>query len=519
MDIALAKTESAGSADELIGYLDHPTSADIELVRSAYAFAHEVHAGHVRLSGEPYFNHLYATALALAEFGMGARTVSAGLLHDCIEDRGVSEEELNQRFGPEVLFLVKGVTKLGALKYRGAQRHVESLRRLFIATSQDIRVLIIKLMDRLHNMRTLEHVPTEKRKRIASETLEIYAPLADRLGMGTVKRDLEDLAFPHLYPVEYARTVELMRERKQAKEPYLEDVVAKLKKELATQNIKSFRTDYRRKGYYSLYKKLERKGGDIEKIFDIMAIRVIVPTMEDCYRVLGVVHGTWRPLPGKVKDYIALPKPNGYRSIHTTVFTHEAGPIEIQIRSEEMHREAQFGFASHLSYKEIQRGDRGVERRNRLWYRYLIPSLLHTRKVEQLVTGANIPRWVNELAVAHGPIVEGGGDQSFLEELKEDFFSHRVFVFTPKGDVVDLPLDSSPIDFAYAIHSDIGDHMSGAKVNGKLASLDTALKNGDIVEIEVKPASKPSKKWLEYVKTSMARKHIHNALQKNQRAT
>ncbi len=506
----------AGSADELISYLDHPTSADIELVRSAYAFAREVHEGHTRLSGEPYFNHLYATALALAEFGMGPRTVSAGLLHDCIEDRGVSEEELNTRFGPEVLFLVKGVTKLGTLKYRGAQRHVESLRRLFVATSQDIRVLIIKLMDRLHNMKTLAHVPAEKRTRIASETLEIYAPLADRLGMGTVKRDLEDLAFPHLFPKEYATTVELMKQKKQAKEPYLEDVVVKLKKELVAQGIRNFRTDYRRKGYYSLYKKLERKEGDIEKIFDIMAIRVIVPGIEDCYRVLGVVHSTWRPLPGKVKDYIALPKPNGYRSIHTTVFTNEAGPIEIQIRSEEMHREAQFGVASHLSYKEVQRGDRGVDRRNKLWYRYLIPSLLHTRRSEESKGAQTIPRWVTELAEAHGSIKEGD-DQSFLEELKDDFFSHRVFVFTPKGDVVDLPLDSSPIDFAYAIHSDIGDHMSGAKVNGKLASLDTALKNGDIVEIEVKPSSKPSKKWLEHAKTSMARKHIQNALQRNER--
>lgn len=487
-----------------------------EMIEKAYRFAEEAHRDHTRLSGDPYFIHLYETAKSLAELGMGPNTVIAGLLHDSIEDVGVTPETIQQEFSREVLFLVEGVTKLGALKYRGAQRHVESLRKLFVATSQDVRVIIIKLMDRLHNMKTLEHVRPEKRARIALETLEIYAPIADRLGIGKLKRDLEDLAFPWVYPQEYEEIKKLMDERKVKALRTMNGVQQKLRKELVKSGITNFRTDSRIKGLYSLWRKLDRKEGDIEKIYDLAALRVLVPTVGDCYRVLGVVHGLWRPLPGKIKDYIAFPKPNGYQSLHTTIFSGDGGIVEIQIRTEEMHREAQWGIASHIAYKQQSEG-RSVVPQTFLWLRSLIPGLRatppsplsHAAQFSE-AHAEDVPKWIKEIAQEQEHAYSDEGD--FLKRLKGDFFSHRVFVFTPKGDVIDLPIDSSPIDFAYAIHSDVGNHIAGAKVNGKLVSLDTKLKNGDIVQIETKNSSAPSSKWLEHTRTSMARKHIQQAL-------
>lgn len=514
MDQSLA---TYGTAQDLLAMLSKPSATDKALVSKAYNFAFDAHKAHERLSGEPYFNHLYATAASLAELDMDAATVAAGLLHDIVEDTPVTHAELEKEFGPEVTRLVDGVTKLGTLKYRGAQRHVESLRRLFVASSQDIRVIMIKFMDRRHNMQTLDHVPPDKRSRIANETLFIYAPLADRLGMGRLKGELEDLAFKYVYPDEYARMQEIMRESKIAREPQLEKIARSLKRALVEHNIQGYRTESRIKGYYSLFRKLERKDGDLEKIHDLLAIRVILGTVEDCYRALGVVHALWHPLPGKIKDYIAFPKPNGYRSIHTTVVTPEAGPVEVQLRTEAMHHDAQFGLASHLSYKEtVENGDRGEQKRNRLWYKQLIPSLLRTQPATPTGPEGNVPRWVSDLANAHEVETSEAGDL-FMQEIREDFFSHRIFIFTPKGDVVDLPLNSSPVDFAYAIHSEIGDHMAGAKVNGKLVALDTSLKNGDIVEIDTRPTAKPSAKWLEYARTTMARRHIQQYLGQRER--
>ena len=513
--IPMTKTETQ-SADELISYMSNPTEEEKAMVRKAYDFAKHAHRDHKRMSGEPYFNHLYATAKALAEIDMGARTISAGLLHDSIEDVGVTPEQIREEFGPEVLFLVEGVTKLGELKYRGAGRHIESLRRLFVATSQDIRVLLIKLMDRRHNMHTLEHVKPEKRLRIATETLSIYAPIADRLGMGRLKSELEDLSFKYVYPKEYDRIEQIMSESKLANEPKLEKVRNSLKRALGEHGVKNFRTESRVKGLYSLYRKLDRKGGDLDKIYDLQAIRVILGNVEDCYRALGVAHTLWHPLPGKIKDYIAFEKPNGYRSIHSTVMTPEAGPVELQFRTEEMHREAQYGIASHLAYKEEGSSpDRGQQKRERLWYRHLIPSLFNTNsqgRSEQ----RKAPKWISELAEAHTAETLTERD-TFMQEIQDDFFSHRIFVFTPKGDVIDLPIDSTPIDFAYAVHSEIGDRTARAKVNGKIAPLNAQLKNGDIVEIETKKNAHPTKKWCEYVRTTMARKHIHQALLRQQR--
>ncbi len=494
--------------NDILAAMKSTASADSALVTKAYAFAEKAHEGQKRYSGEPYFTHIAEVGFSIADIGMDAQTIAAGLLHDTVEDANVSEETIEQEFGKDVRVLVHGVTKLGALKYRGMERHTESLRKLFAATAEDIRVLIVKLMDRLHNAKTLEHVPAHKRERIALETLEIYAPIADRLGMSVIKTELEDAAFPFAFPDEYEKTLDLLKERKNENEARLEKLEKDAKRELATAGILSFRTEARIKGIFSLYKKLERKDWDITKIYDILALRIIVPTVADCYSALGMVHKHWRPVPGKIKDYIAFPKPNGYQSIHTTVYTGDGGAMEIQIRTEAQHREAQFGIASHLTYKEVQGYVEGTRGGGLEWIRQFIPLMRRTPVAEPEPQERTAPQWVKELAHAHGD----HKSEEYLESLKSDFFSHRVFVFTPKADVIDLPLGATPIDFAYAIHSEVANKMSGAKVNGKMVALDTALKNGDIVEIVTKPAGKPTRKWHDMAKTTLARKMIRQAL-------
>ncbi|HWB34004.1 MAG TPA: HD domain-containing protein [Candidatus Paceibacterota bacterium] len=510
------------SAQEIIAKMSSPTPEDKALVEKAYNFAAEAHKDHKRFSGDPYITHLAATAESLAELGMGAKTVAAGLLHDAIEDTGVKPETIEKEFGKEVLFLIDGVTKLGHLKYRGAERHRESLRKLLVATGKDVRVLIIKLMDRLHNMRTLEYVPEEKRKRIALETLEIYAAIAHRLGMGLVRRELEDLAFKWAYPEEYAEAQKLLTVKAKETQERLEEMTRMLRKELAKNDITDFETDYRVKGLWSLWQKLKRKGGDLSKVYDIAALRVVVNDVADCYRVLGLANNLWQPLPNKIKDYIAFPKPNGYQSLHTTVFAGDGGIVEVQIRTREMHRDAQFGIAAHVIYKE-RGGSQGNQGRGSSfdWIRSLLPGFRRTTKPEEAPSApkpsrvrygsASVPDWLsgledNELE-----------DPDFDTAVRGDIFSHRVFIFTPHGDVVDLPAQATPIDFAYAIHSDLGDHVAGAKVNGKLVPLDTELHNGDIVEIQTKKNAWPKSKWLDFAKTTLARRHIRNRLEGEQK--
>ena len=459
---------------------------EAEFLKKAYDFAEKAHSGQKRMSGEPYFVHPFETAKILASLGMDIQTIVAGLLHDVLEDTPTTEEEIQKNFGDDILFLIKGVTKLGTLKYRGHDRHVESLRKFFVAIANDLRVVIIKFADRLHNLRTLEFVSEDKRHRIALESIEVYAPLANRLGMGKLKGELEDAAFPFAYPKEYLEIEEIIKEKKGLYEKYLTEVSEKLKKELRKNNIKFFEIDYRIKHKYSLYKKLLRYEKDIEKIYDVVALRVVVDTIEDCYRVLGLVHSIWNPLPGRIKDYIAVPKPNGYRSIHTTIFTGMGGVAEIQIRTKEMHAEAAYGIAAHFAYKEF--GDKKSK------------------------NDKNKFKWIEELKELK---YSSEDPKNFIEHLKMDFFNSRIFIFTPEGDVVDLPEDSTPIDFAYSIHTDIGNHIFGAKINGKMSQIFTKLKNGDIVEIVTKKDSKPSSKWLEYVKTSAAKKHIKSYLEKN----
>ena len=504
---------------EIITAMSSRSPEDIALVEKAYAFSMKAHEGHKRFSGEPYFVHPSAVAKILAEYGMDATTIAAGLLHDAVEDGCIPREEVEKEFGKELIFIVDGVTKLGVHKYRGAERHAESLRRLLVATASDIRVLIVKLADRYHNMQTLQHVPEHKRSRIALETLEIYAPIADRLGMGKVKRELEDLAFPFVDPDAARHVAELRKLKTQETEEGLSKVQRDILKELAKKGLKNFHSDVRMKGVWSLHQKLKRKHDDINVIHDIAALRIVVSSIEDCYTTLGLVHSLYKPLPGGFKDYIAFPKPNGYQSLHTTVVTPNAGIVEIQIRTEEMHRRAMFGIASHMTYKQLGKGVEKLgkeEQKSKFsslsfsWVRSLVPSLMKISKKDggqKTVTTA--PKWLTDLAEAHTDIV---GSEEFVEGLKEDFFSHRVFVFTPQGDVIDLPADSTPIDFAYAIHSDLGDHLQGAKVNGKLVSFETKLGNGEVVEIIRRDSAHPSPKWLEFARTSLARRHIRAAL-------
>ncbi len=460
-----------------------PTTKEKDLLQKAYDVAFDAHKEQKRASGEPYFNHVFATARNLAEYGLDTTTIAAGFLHDTIEDTPVTEDEIRNQFGDEIVFLVNGVTKLGTLKYQGQQRHVESLRKFFIATAEDYRVVIIKLADRLHNAQTLEFVKPEKQKRIALETIDIYAPLAYRLGMGRMVGQLQDAAFPFAYPEEAQMVEDLMKQKKNLNQKYLEKVWRTLKTEMANHDINDLTTHQRVKGRYSLWKKLQRKQMDIEQMYDIVALRVIVPGIDDCYRVLGIIHSKWRPLPGRIKDYIALPKVNGYQSIHTTIFTGDGGIAEIQIRTKEMHEFAEYGYAAHHVYK--QRGS--------------------------TITDKHSLSWLKELKELEG----SGQDKDFLKELRTDLFEDRIFVFTPQGDVIDLPKDASVIDFAYAIHSQIGNEAESSVVNGKYSPLKRILHSGDIVEIKTNKKGTPSGKWLPYIKTSMARKHIEKYLKEN----
>jgi len=502
-------TEKDINIQALLDLVPAATKEDKKLIESAYIFARQAHQDQKRLSGKPYFFHTLQTAKYLAQIGMDATSIAAGLLHDTIEEGCATKTKIKEEFGGEVLFLVEGVTKLGKLKYQGLERHAESLRKLFVAMARDIRVIVIRLADRLHNIQTLEHLPEEKQRRIALETLEIYAPLANRLGMGKLKGELEDYAFPYIYPSEYEETKKLQKQKGTEHMKLLKKVDKALKRMMAEEKIPLITSDQRIKRLYSLFQKLKRKNKNIEEVYDIAALRLIVPTIEDCYRTLGIIHKRWKPLPGRIKDYIASPKTNGYQSLHTTIFTGDGGVIEIQIRTPEMHQQAEYGVASHISYKEKMSDE------NTMWVLRLLsaPFKKKNNNVSKRKASNNIdtPPWLKYLNTLQENIED---PQEFLQTLKSDFFDDRVFVFTPKGEVIDLPIGSTPVDFAYAIHTDIGDHMAGAKINGKLKSIDTELVSGDIVNIVTKKSSHPTRKWLDHTKTTLARRHIRATLQK-----
>lgn len=492
--------------DDIIRAMKSPSTEDQQAIQQAYDVAKEAHGVELRKSGDPYIIHPHAIAITLAELGMDRDTIIAGILHDTLEDTALTAEEIEEKFGATVRFFVESVTKLSKLKYHGLERHVESLRRLFVATANDVRVIIIKLADRLHNMQTIEYIePIEKRLRIALETKEIYVPVAERLGIGVVKAKLEDLAFKTLEPERYSEMERFLKERSETAKDALNKAVNDLRKALAEAGIRKFHTEARLKNVHSFATKLARKENDPDKVYDIFAIRVVVPTVEDCYRALGVIHTIWTPMPGRIKDYIATPKPNGYRTLHTTIITPHKLIMEIQIRSEEMQQESKFGIAAHFLYKNKNQNPEKLTASSWIW-KYL-PSLMRSRANGSKNPPADSPRWLKEL---NNAAEEFSTSTAFEQALREDFFAQRMFVFTPKGDVIDLPVGATPIDFAYAVHSNVGNTMIGAKVNGKMRVLGEPLENGDIVEILTKKSAKPNKKWLNFAKTSGAKHHIRN---------
>lgn len=454
--------------------------ADLDMIRLAYEFAADAHKGQMRKSGVPYIIHPLSAAYILAHMRIDPTLVTAILLHDVPEDTNRSLEDIEKNFGSEIAGLVRGITKLGKLKYRGVERYIENLRKMFVAMAEDVRVMIIKFADRIHNLQTLDALPQPKQYRVALESLEIFAPIANRLGMGEMKGQLEDLAFKYVYPKEYQRVIRIRDERLKGKEEFLKEMQRLAEMELKKANIHILSIHGRNKRLYSLFQKLSKKENDPTKIYDLVAIRIIVPSVSDCYAALGIIHNLWKPLKGRIKDYIAQPKPNGYQSLHTTVFGDDGEMIEFQIRTPEMHENAEYGIAAHWHYDE-----RGARRPKR-----------------------DI-RWVRELADIQHDILHRLSD---LEEIKVDFLQTRIFVFTPKGDVIDLPEGATPVDFAYHIHTDIGNKCSGAIVNDKIVSLDTQLQNGDVVEILTDKNKKgPNPDWLNFVKTHTARAHVKMA--------
>lgn len=460
-----------------------------ELIRRSAQFAKRAHKNQKRASGDDYFVHLIETAGRLARWKMGASCIAAGFLHDTIEDCGVNPSEIESLFGSDILFLIEGVTKLGTLKYREEKEGIESLRKMILAISRDLRVIFIKLADRLHNMKTLAYLPVQKQRRIALETLEVYAPLAYRLGMQGVAGELEDLAFPYTHPEQHTWLKKNVRESYEERDHYLRSVEPVVRQYLKKASIAPLSIDYRAKRLYSLYRKLFRYDMNLEQIYDLVALRIIVSTIEECYIVMGIIHQLWPPMPGRIKDYIALPKPNGYRSLHTTVFCVDNKPTEFQIRTMQMHEEAEHGAAAHWLYESRKESHQRSE-----------PHTL-TRELEWV---RQLKEWQNQFP----------GSKEFLEALKIDFFSDRIFVLTPKGRVVDLPAGATPVDFAYHVHTEIGNSCVGARVNGKIVTLDYQLQSGDVVDILTQKSKKPSENWLNFVKTDYAKKKIRTAVNK-----
>jgi len=467
----------------------HP-DPDLDVIKKAYVYSAKVHQGQLRKSGEPYLVHPLEVAGILAQLKLDESSIVTGLLHDTIEDTLATPEELTELFGPEVAQLVDGVTKLSKFSASATlsqeDKQAENFRKMIIAMAQDIRVILVKLADRTHNMRTLDHMKPEKQARIAQETLDIYAPLANRLGISWIKIELEDLSFKYLKPQEFAELSEKMTRRQKEREKYIEEVVEFIQGKLADHGLKA-RVQGRYKHLYSIYKKMKAHGIDFDQVPDIIAFRLIMPTIPSCYEALGLIHQLWKPVPGRFKDFIAIPKPNMYQSLHTTVIGPLSERVEVQLRTEEMHKIAEEGIAAHWAYKEgksvISKDDEKFA-----WLRQLM-------------------EWQQDLK----------DPKEFLETVKVDLFTDEVFVFTPKGDVRSLPRGATPVDFAYAIHSDVGGRCVGAKVNGKIVPLRYKLKNGDMVEVLTNPQAHPSKDWLTFVKTSRAQQRIRAFIKQQQR--
>ncbi|NLY10589.1 MAG: bifunctional (p)ppGpp synthetase/guanosine-3',5'-bis(diphosphate) 3'-pyrophosphohydrolase [Firmicutes bacterium] len=462
-------------------------SVNHDLIRRAYEFSKNAHEGQLRESGEPYFEHPFEVACILAELELDVETIVAGLLHDVLEDTSVTREQLKDEFGPQILMLVDGVTKLEQLPFKNTfERQAENLRKMIFAMAKDIRVILIKLADRLHNMRTLRHLSEERQKKIAEETLDIYVPLAHRLGIWTIKFEMEDIAFRYLWPEEYYALVNSISKKRKEREGELQNVMNIVKTKLDEVGI-NCDIQGRPKHFYSIYQKMRSQNKTLDEIYDLMAVRVIVDSVKDCYAVLGIIHTVWKPIPGRFKDYIAMPKSNMYQSLHTTVIGPNGESYEIQIRTWEMHRIAEKGVAAHWLYKEGQS-----------------KAQSYNHKIQWLREAVE---WLQEMK----------DPEEFMDSLKIDLFEDEVFVFTPKGDVKSLPKGSTPVDFAFDVHTDIGLRCVGAKVNSRIVTLDYELKNGEFVEILTSRHASPSQDWLNFVKTSKAKNKIRSWLKEERR--
>jgi len=463
-------------------------TADVELLRRAYVFSAFEHKGQVRHSGEPYLVHPLEVANILADMKLDVVAVAAGLLHDVVEDTLTTIERIGEHFGPEVAHVVEGVTKLGAIPFSSSEeRQAENFRKMLLAMVDDIRVILVKLADRLHNMRTLRFLPEERRVRIAQETSDIYAPIANRLGMSKVKNELEELSFKYLEPEAYESLRVKVELKGRAAESFTEDLKRTITVKLTEAQVPIVQIDSRIKRLYSIHQKLKRQKIDLDQVYDFIALRIVTDSVKDCYGALGIIHQTWSPVPGRIKDFIAMPRPNGYQSLHTSVISDRGFPFEVQIRTQQMHRRAEEGIAAHWKYKEGRVGDQRDERYF-LWMRQLL-------------------EWQQEVRDPH----------EFLQNLKVDLYPEEVYTFTPRGQVKVLPRGATPIDFAYAIHTDIGHQCVGARVNGKMVPVRTRLKNGDIVEIVTNAGHKPSRDWLNFVATSRARNKIKHLIQAEER--
>lgn len=470
--------------------------ADTKLIIKAYNYAKEKHGTQCRKSGEPYIIHPVQVAYILADIGLDEATICAALLHDVVEDTEVTHEDLVRDFGEEIATMVAGVTKLGELRYQASteERQVENYRKMFLAMGKDIRVIIIKLADRLHNLRTLKYLRRDRQIANAKETMELYAPLANRLGIYSLKWELEDLAFKYLYPEEYRELVEGIDKKREERLQFIEKIMDDIRGQLKKQKIEAEVTG-RAKHLYSIYRKMKRDNKTLDQIYDLFALRILVNSVKDCYAALGVVHEMYSPMPGRFKDYIAVPKPNMYQSIHTTLLGEKGTPFEVQIRTWEMHRIAEYGIAAHWAYKEANYGKKGKQ--------------VVTVTKDKLAWLRETLEWQQDMK----------DPQEFLNTLKTELFEDEVYVFTPKGKILVLPRDATPIDFAYSIHEEIGNHMVGCKINSKMMPIITKLQSGDIVEIMTSDSQKgPSRDWLKFIKTTKAKSKIQSWFKKEQRS-